>query len=89
MTPAPAGARPRSAAGLAAALALLGVLAAACTGRDAADRPSPRPPAPGTAAIDGPDGAQGMPAELRWNDTSPAWNLPGQKLLLTGTIYQP
>ncbi|MBL0928253.1 MAG: intradiol ring-cleavage dioxygenase, partial [Phycisphaerales bacterium] len=41
------------------------------------------------AAIDGPDGAQGMPAELRWNDTSPAWNLPGQKLLLTGTIYQP
>lgn len=41
------------------------------------------------AGIDGPDGLRDTPATLSWTDTSPAWDHPGQKLLLTGTIYQP
>ncbi len=51
------------------------------------------PPTPARGAIgggiDGPDGMQGAPAELSWQDTSPGWNQRGQRIKLTGTIYQP
>lgn len=40
-------------------------------------------------AIDGPDGLAGMPATVRWEDTSPGWSQANPKLLLTGTIYKP
>lgn len=40
-------------------------------------------------AIDGPDGLGDMPGVLSWQDTSPAWSQPGEKILLTGTIYKP
>lgn len=39
--------------------------------------------------IDGPDGWQGVPAELSWQDTSPGWTQQGQRIKLTGTILQP
>lgn len=39
--------------------------------------------------IDGPDGWQGVPAELSWQDTSPGWAQEGQRIKLTGTILQP
>lgn len=39
--------------------------------------------------IDGPDGLAGMPEQLQWQDHSPGWNEPGQKLLVTGVIFQP
>lgn len=31
----------------------------------------------------------GMPENLYWTDTSSGWQEPGQKLLLTGTIFEP
>lgn len=33
--------------------------------------------------------ARGIPAHTSAADTSPGWNLKGQKILLTGTVYQP
>jgi protocatechuate 3,4-dioxygenase beta subunit len=38
--------------------------------------------------IDGPDGWQGVPAGLSWQDTSPGWTQQGQRIKLTGTILQ-
>ncbi len=61
------------------------LLAPSCTGAE--DKPRAASTFP--SDIDGPDGLHGMPAQLSWRDTSPAFDLPGQKLLLTGVIYQP
>ncbi|MBL8990910.1 MAG: intradiol ring-cleavage dioxygenase [Phycisphaerae bacterium] len=40
-------------------------------------------------APDGPPGAVGMPANPPSIDTSPGWNEPGRRIILTGVIYGP
>lgn len=44
---------------------------------------------PAMSDVDGPDGLRDTPAALSWSDTSPGWIEPGEKLLLTGIVYQP
>jgi protocatechuate 3,4-dioxygenase, beta subunit len=62
-----------------------------CGQRDAnAQQPSEHDDSAVTASpIEGPDGLKDTPEKLTWQDVSPGWNQPGQKLLLTGTIFQP
>ncbi|MDP1661973.1 MAG: hypothetical protein Q8L55_08655 [Phycisphaerales bacterium] len=68
------------------------VCAAVLGGCDARG-PATAQPTPAQAVvgggIDGPDGWQGVPSELSWRDTSPGWTQAGQRIKLTGTIYQP
>jgi protocatechuate 3,4-dioxygenase, beta subunit len=56
--------------------------------REHAEHVYPQPAVVG-GGIDGPDGLKGLPKDLSWQDTSPAWTLDAQKLLITGVVYQP
>ncbi|MCY3001142.1 MAG: intradiol ring-cleavage dioxygenase [Planctomycetota bacterium] len=59
------------------------VLLAACSVDPVPPRTRVELPA---ARPDGPSGTSEMPAELSWQDFSPAWNLNGPRLVLTGTV---
>lgn len=77
----------RAPAGVAGRMLLAAALAfgpAAC-----ARQPAPADGARALSDIDGPDGFVGMPESLTGEDTSPNWNEQGQRVLLTGVIYQP